>query len=413
MKRAFVVLSIMVAASGVVDAGQQSSKPALVSEQTAAERKNWDTLKQRFTKYSGYISGNLWSLIHTYESQAEMEQSLQLFESIAQALASDDPATMKKFDGPQGFKSQLAQFMNSKDGTVSGFAAFVLSIVGDMSYAPQIAALLTRNGDLPADAHPPVTVRGRAAVALGLMGAKQYTEQIVPLLKSRNDYDRSGAAMALGYLKATSHAKDVAELLLNKDPTLHADDSAIHSLFEMGVATNYKKEIAQVLHDEIPGDRTKTAAYALARLQAKDQAKEIAPLLKRKYQSGDAAKALALLGAKEYAKEIAQLLTDDNSFTRENAALALGILGARDFAPAIAMLMKDGEWWVRMGAAKALVLMEATEYVAEALPIIAEQKGGAYFDPSDFNELVTERVNDLDARFRAQLARMKAHLPDP
>lgn len=411
MKRAFVVLSIMLAASGVVDAGQQTSKSAVVSEQPAAERKDWDALKQRFTKYSNYLSGNLWSLIHTYESQAEMERSLQLFESIAQAVASDDPATMKKFDGPNGFKSQLLQFMNSKDDTVSGFAAIVLAIIGDMNNAPQIAALLTRNINLQADKYPPITVRGRAAVALSLLGAKEYTEQIVPLLRSQNDYDRSGAAMALGYLKATEHARDVVKLLLSKDLSFHDDDSAIHALFEMGVAANYKKEIAQVLSEETRWETSKTAAYALVHLEAKEYAKDIAKRLEFQIGQGDAAKALALLGAKEYASEIARLLVDENSFTREAAALSLGILGARDHAPAVAKLLKDKEWWVRMGAAKALVLMEATEDSRVALPIIAEQKSGAYFDVSDFNELVTEQVNDLDTRFRAQLARMKGQKP--
>ncbi|MEP6818982.1 MAG: HEAT repeat domain-containing protein [bacterium] len=401
----------MLAASGVVDAGQQTSKPAGVSEASATERKTWDALKERFTKYSNYMSGNIWSLIHTYESQAEMEQSLKLFESIMVSLASDDPATLKRFDGPKGYKSQLVQFMNSKDDTVSGFAAFLLAIIGDMKYAPQIAALLTRNINLPPDKYPPITVRGRAAVALSLLGAKQYTEQIVPLLKSQNDYDRSGAAMALGYLKATEHAKEVVELLLSEDLNLHDDDSAIHALFEMGVAANYKKEIAQVLGVERRWETSKTAAYALVRLGAKEYAKDIARRLEFQIGQGDAAKALALLGAKEYANEIASLLSNEDSFTREKAALALGILGARDHAPALAKLLKDNEWWVRMGAAKALVLMEATEYSREVLPIIAEQKGGAYFDPSDFNELVTEQVNQLDTRFRAQLTRMKGQLP--
>jgi HEAT repeat protein len=48
---------------------------------------------------------------------------------------------------------------------------------------------------------------------LGLLGAKQYTLDLVRLLKSSNDFDRAGAALGLGALKATEYRRSVAALL--------------------------------------------------------------------------------------------------------------------------------------------------------------------------------------------------------
>jgi HEAT repeat protein len=339
-----------------------------------------------------------------------MEQSLKLFESISITLASHDASSIRRFDGPAGFKSQLLQLMKSKDDTVSGFAAIVLAITGDTNYAPDIAALLTRKTNLPPDRYPPVTVRGRAAVALSILGTKQYTEQIVPLLKSANDYDRSGGVMALGYLKATEHAKDVIDLMLNSDLNIHDDGAAIEALFEMGVAANYKNEIAQILTEESGFERRKVAAYGLAHLRANEHAADIANRLDS-IGKGDLAKALALMGAKEHADRIATLLEDKSEFNQRDAVLALGILGVTKYEPNIARLLKNGDWWTRYIAALSLVLLEADSYAKDAIAEIEKtHKAGDYFDVSDFHFLVKDEVLQLDAQFRARLARMKAKL---
>jgi HEAT repeat protein len=415
MKLASVVLSIILAATGVSHSRQQTSKGkrTVVSNPSSEERRAWNDLKDRFTKYSNFLSGNIWALIHTYRSKAEMERSLHLFEAIAIALASDDPASLKKFGGPNGFKSQLVRLMKSRDDTVSGFAAIVLAITGDMNYAPAIAMLLNRNSHQPPDKYPPITVRGRAAVALGLLGAKQYTEQIAALLKSRNDYDRSGATTAIGYLKATEHAQDVVNLLLSNDPEFRDDDSPIYCLFEMGIAANYKKEIAQVLSQETRWETSKTAAFALAHLGAREYARDIARRLDS-LGKGDMAKALAIMGAREYAGKIAPMLDDKSPFNQRDAALALGILEAKEYAPNIARLLKAEDSWTRYVASLSLVLMEADAYGEEAIHEIEEtHKAGAYFDEGDFHVLVKEEAVQLDARFRLLLARMKAKLPKP
>ena len=77
---------------------------------------------------------------------------------------------------------------------MSGFAANLLAVIGDLNYSPQIAALLDRNADVEGRE---TAVRGQAALALGLLNAKQYEACISLLLRSENFYDRSGAALAL------------------------------------------------------------------------------------------------------------------------------------------------------------------------------------------------------------------------
>jgi len=402
---------MVLAATTVLYAQHRGGRKPISTEVVQTEVEEWENLKRRFTKYLPYFSGLTWSLIHTYESKSEMERSLALLEPIGLALASEDPASVRKFNGPQGYKQKLVRLMSSKDQTVSGFAASMLAIIGDQKYAPHIAALLARRRALRP--HGEVTVRGQAATALGLLGAKEYAPRIARMLRSKNRYDRSGAANALGLLKATAYANDIVRVLRVKDVGSWDDDSPIHALFEMGVAGNFKREIAQILDDDIFGERGETAAYALARLGAKEHAKDIAKLLKHEFRRRHAAKALALLGAREYTDEIVLLLKDEDSFNREAGALALGILGAKEHVSAVAGLLKDEKAWVSRAAADALVLMDANEHVQVALSIIAEQKEGPYFTAADFNSLLTDQALELNNRFIISLARMKTRLAAP
>lgn len=407
MNQILIVLLIIFSSTAPALGNQQDIQRSTSgpSEVTQTSQENSDYLKQRFTKYSDFLSGNAWALIHTSGSPNEVKQSLDLIKSIGVAVAGSDPAALKSFDGPAGFKNQLLKLMKSDDDAVAAFAVGLLAVIGDLNYASQIADLLGKKGDRTSDDHP-VTIRGRAATALGLLGARQYTERIVPLLWSKNDYDRSGAAMALGYLKATEHAEEVVDLLLS--PELRADDvTPIHALIEMGVAANYKKEIAQGLAD-MSSERSKAAAYALAHLRAREFAGDIAKLLDAKYKKGDAAKALALMGAKEYSKQIALMLNDDGPLDRMDAAFALGILGAKQYAPAVARLLNDKADFVRFYAAVSLVLMEAKGYATRVVPLIDKaQKSGVHINPGDFHELVKEEGIEVNTRFKRGFAKMK------
>jgi HEAT repeat protein len=410
MKRPLIVFLLLLAtttAAPLFGQGGAQRGPVIVAT-SPAEREEWQRIQQRFKEHWPRMSGWSWTLIHSYASKTELESALRLFEAIALALANNDPATVRKFNDSQGYKERLITLMGSTDQTVSGFAASILAVIGDMNYAPQIAALLDHSTSV---AGREITVRGQAAEALGLLNAKQYAPRIALLLRSEEFYDRAGAAFALGHLKATEYANEVAHLLLDATGLSSVDGSPIYSLFEMGVAANYKKEFAQVLGNDFFNDRAVVAAYALARLGATEHSKAVAKFLKSDVRKGEAAKALALLGAKEYIAEIALLLEDRDSFNREDGAIALGMLGARDHIPAIAKLLKDEKLWVQLSAAFALVLLEANEYAKSVVRVVAQQKSGAYLSSEDFIPLVAEQAADLEQRLRVLLKKMKASQP--
>lgn len=405
-----LILATLMSVSSVNGKAQsrQPRQQRVTNVSTVVEKEEWKKLKKHYLENFPLLSGLSWRLIHTYESREEMHRALNLFQKILIALASNNSATIKKFNGPNGFKQQLVTLMDSKDGTVSGFAARMLAIIGDVSSAPKIALLLDRQEDAAPDAHPPVTVRGEAALALAALGLKEYAGRIAELLKSGNVYDSSGAAMSLATLKATEYAQSIADLL-KLEATAIRDDTPIYALFEMGVAEDYEKEIAGALNYIIADDRVVTAAYALARLGAQDRASEVAKHLHASFINRDVIKALALLDAKEHVAEIVPILSDQRSENREAAALALGILGAQEFAADIAKLL--GDKTTERGVARALVLLEANTYAGKVLPIIAQQRKGPYFSAEDFSPLVKEQAAALDRRFRVLLKKMQASHP--
>lgn len=385
---------------------------SIPSELRQDEKQKWEKLRKRFTEeYVGYLYSGIWPLTHSDDSRSEVEESLKLLQVLINALGRNDPALLNEIGGVKGFKERFLRLMRSGGDTVSGFAATVLAISGDSSYAPQIAALLEKKDASSADefAYPVVTVRGRAARALGILGAKEYAPRIVPLLQSKNEYDRAGAATALGLLGAKEYAQDVVKMLSNRDFIIR-EDSAIYSLMLMGAAAEYKKEIAQVL-GEIETERSKTAAYALARLRAKEYAKDIARLLKDPLRKGYAAKALAIMGAKEYAGEIALMLNDNNELNQADALLALGVMNAKEYIPQVAKRLKpkSEKDFVSTYAAMSLVLMDAGEYAKDILPLLKRAgQADAFLDVGSFNPIVEDDVDEINNRFKTSLARMSS-----
>jgi HEAT repeat protein len=393
-----------------IKASNQSNSIQLNSNEQ--DEKQLEDLKQRFSvKYAGILSSSVWTLTHDYQSKTEVDNVLNFLKTFFTALQTNDKAKLQEIGGIKGFKDKFLEFLKSEDGTVKGFAAIVLGVTGDVSYAPPIAALLDKRDKSFTDryTYPVVTYRGRAATALGIMGAKEYTSKIALLLKSQNDYDRSGAIYALTALGAKQYTKEVVSLLTNKDFQHIGDVSPIYFLIETGTAKDYKKELVAVMLNEIGSETAKAAIYALVHLESKENAKDIAKLLSSEFRKGNAAKALALLDAKEYIDEIASLLNDESSLVRNDAALALGILKARNHSSKIAELFKGKEGFVRYYAAVSLILMEAKEYYKDAIPIIEKShQSGAYLNDGDFHPLVLDRSRQINANFKQLLEQAKS-----
>lgn len=405
MKQA-LLLTIIFALFLTSSSGQESKSPNQLNSIEQNETQLED-LKQRFSvKYAGVLSSSIWTLTHDYKSKTEVDSVLKYLRKFFTALQANDQAKLQEMGGVKGFKDKFLEFLKSEDENIKGFAAIILGITGDINYAPQIAALINERDKsfTDRDTYPLVTYRGQAATALGIMGAKKYTPKIALLLKSQNNYDRSGAISALSYLDAKEYSKDVVALLTNKNIYHIGNVSPIYFLIETGTAKDYKKELIEVMLNELSSEIAEAAVYALVSLESKENARDIAKLLNREFRKGNAAKALALLDAKEYSNHIASLLNDENSLVRKDAALALGILKAKNHSSKVAELLKAKEDFVRYYAAVSLVLMQANEYYKEAIPIIEKShQSGAYLNDGDFHPLVQDRSRQINAQFKQLL----------
>ena len=348
------------------------------------------------------ITSQMWALTHAGTLKNEVDESMELLVTfLNKASKNEDAGSAKEF------KSKMAAFLNSKDDIVAGFAATVMGISGDLSYAPRIAKLLNKE-EPPDDQAQPVTSRSRAAVALSLMGAREYIPKLVLMLKSQNDYDRMGAAVALGQFRAKEHANEVASLLRPENRGLRVDDSPIYALMEMGVGPAYAADFAKMLHNNFDTETTKAAAFALAKLGAKEYKQDIAKLLGQEFRKGDAAKVLALMGATEYVDQIASLLKDQNGLTRTDALLALGIMRATKYVPQVAKHLKDPEVYVPIYAAYTLVLMEADRYADQILPEVEHlYREDLFLGEDRFHPFAEDEIKKIKNRFKESFLRMK------
>lgn len=374
------------------------------TQKQAEDRQEAEQLALRFQNPQAInlITSQMWALTHAGRFKNEVDGSMELLVSFLDKVSKNEDAGSAK-----EFKSKMAAFLNSKDDIVAGFAASVLGISGDLSYAPRIAKLLEK--EEPQDDQSPITSRGKAAVALSLMGAREYIPKLVPMLKSQNENDRIGAAVALGQLHAKEYAKEVASLLRPENRGVRADDSPIYALMEMGVGPAYAADFARVLHDDLDTETTKTAAFALAKLGAKEYKKDIAKLLGQEFLKGDAAKVLALMGATEYMDQIASLLKDRNGITRTDALLALGIMRSTKYVPQVAKHLKDPEKFVPLYAAYALVLMEADQYADQILPEVEHlYREDLFLGEHRFHPFAEDEIKKIKNRFKESFLKMKA-----
>ena len=372
--------------------------PTQLNEQ---ERQEWEQLIQRFNQPQIFnlLAGRMWSLTHGGDSK-KVQEILTLF-TVLDPRSGRRPAITTK-----EFKNRIAAFLESDDDHVAGFAATLLAVTGDLSFAPQIAKLLDKKDPLqdPERYVHDITSRASAAYALSLLGAREYVPKVALMLKSKNDYDRAGAATALGQFKAREYAKDIAELLKPESGMLAGVESPIHALMEMGAGAEYAAEFVSVMRDDRNSEMTETAVFALVKLGDRHHAKEIAQLLSEEYRKADAAVALAIMGATEYTDQIAALLKDKDSSVRTAALDALGILRAKKYELQIARYLRDPD--VRLNAAFALVLMDADRYAKRIIPTVEHlyRENLNLIDPQPF---VEEELQQINNRFRTSFRRMK------
>lgn len=194
----------------------------------------------RDKRFKNILDSALWTLIHDYSDLKHVEKVLdtvQRFFTALERYEKGDHSALNRIGGIKTFKSKSVEWLNDKEQAVRTFAAAMLGVFGDRTYAPQLADLITRKRN---EDEEMVYDRGRAALALGLMGAREYIPNLVSLLSSTNENDRAGAAYGLGWLSARDQAKDVAKLLHDEDEDVR--DAAKESLKMMG-ATELLRDI--------------------------------------------------------------------------------------------------------------------------------------------------------------------------
>jgi HEAT repeat protein len=391
-------------------AAPPQSSPQQTEEQQRAE------LKRKLDENENYLSGAMWSLSHSSENEKELQQFLETLAFVYPGKPEDKDAPLTKVKTVAEFKSRTVAFLDSPDDVVCATAAVFVGALGDMTYAPRLAAELksTVKRSSPIDER---LCSGRAAMALGLLKAKNYAGDLVPLLQSKNHYERGGAAQGLGLLKATEHAKAVGALLARLHEPRRADaelfdsddDSAISALLEMGVAAEYAPEFVLILKEQFGGEARRSAMFALARIGDKRYASAIAPLLNEQFEKRHAAIALAVLGDKSYTRQIVGLLKSGDSLDQQDAALALALLNATETTNDIVPLLSAKEDFVRYYAAVALTVLDPQKYSSQIRAVVQPYHAQGYrLHDGDLHHLLSAEYSKLEKRFLDNLKIIEA-----
>lgn len=356
------------------------------------------------SKFPTYLPSNMWMLTHAYESKDEVDRVLNYFTEFLSAVNSNDKKKIGELGGARGFKDKFVYFTASKDDAVRAFSAIMLGMAGDKSYAPFLAKLINERDESFSSDEPSKMpgYRGRACVGIAMLGAKDYKADISKLLVSKNDYDRSGAIIALGELQATEYTKDIVRFLNDQNYRIRDDDSPLHFLIETKQARKYKNLIVSTMLKSSDSEVVESAAYALVAIDAKEHAPDVAKLLQSEFRKGTAAKVLALLGARQYVPRIARLLSDKSSLVRADAVAALAILDAKQYAPRIAALItKRKDDFVSVYAAEAILLMGAKAYYPKAQEALAFKADKCpYRMAGDFHTFVTEKAEAVRVKLQ-------------
>lgn len=237
-----VNLFIIILISSIFISGQNTSSTPVQQSLSKQTQEIGEFIKRlEIKEHQNLLEGALWTVTHDYSDFKHMSEVLNTFQIYIDAIGkyqSGSFAPLEEMGGIKAFKNKLAEWLSDEDPAIRAFAATVLGISGDSSYASPLAQLIKerkyKNSDLL------IYDRGQAAMALGLVGAKEYIPIIVKLLKSSNEYDRAGAIYGLGFLKARGQALAVAKLLNDKNESVR--EAAKEALAMMGEANLIKNQ---------------------------------------------------------------------------------------------------------------------------------------------------------------------------
>jgi hypothetical protein len=210
-----LTLTFLISGWAYADCAQAGEIPSASVQQAQPAEEFLNRFKDQ--RHLKLLEGATWTLTHNFSDFEHMETVLKTVQAYFEALGEYEKGerrALAQLGGIGVLKDKLAGWLNEEDQAIRAFAALVLGIGGDPSYAPQLAeALKERNYQESDRIHYD---RGRIALALGLLGVTTYTANLAALLSSPNEYDRAGAAYGLGFLGAKEQARAVAKLLKDK-----------------------------------------------------------------------------------------------------------------------------------------------------------------------------------------------------
>lgn len=219
MKKIFShLLSLLIVLVGLNSIYYSQSKTTETNQNQIACEPNDFFLRLSNPQFANQMMSAMWTLSHDYSDFKRMEQVLNTSQKYFVAFeknAKGDCSELKQLGGIKAFKDQLVIWLNDDDQSTRAYSAVMLGISGDKSYSHQLASLLKKRKYKEKDLIQ--YDRGRAAMALGMIGATEYKQNLVELLKSINEFDRVGAVIGLGYLKAKDQIPVIKKLLKDKD----------------------------------------------------------------------------------------------------------------------------------------------------------------------------------------------------
>jgi HEAT repeat protein len=234
-------------------------------------------------------------------------------------------ATIIGITGDEAMAGPLVELMkrpgNAEDERLydKGSAAIALGLLGAQGYKTDLAEVLKSKNAYS---------RNGAITALGMLGAKEYEKQIVSLMLQTNSLMDDHPAAVIYLLDtntAHNYKKELAVVMRRKyiDKTAEA---AMWALVKVN-ATEQAPAIAQLLDDRF---RRADAAKALALLDARQYKGRVIELLSDSSGLVRAAAAIAVgtFQDKNDAIHVAKLFSDKDEYVRDYAATAIFMLKA-------------------------------------------------------------------------------------
>lgn len=259
------------------------------------------------------------------------------------------------------YSKAVVPLLKDAESRVSWQAAFTLIQMNARDRVPEIAPLLKGSG---------ASVRLNVLHVLSRLGSREHGPLLAPLLDDADPEVAIAAVETLGEIKAREYAGRVARFLEAPEPTHRK--TAITALAGMN-AREHADKIAARLADAEVLVRWE-AVRAIGRLKARDHAAEIVAMADDDGGLAPVLDALGELGLRELGPHILPFFEIPDPGIRWRAVRALGRVDAKDDAKRLAEMLKDVDSYVRLSTLRALAALGAADQAGEMLALLRDEE---------------------------------------